>query len=115
MHASVTLIFRHIVSVIISIFIFFVRRSRVTVYIDIKRHVCVRVVLVFSQVIKDNNIKEARAVRIQVHVQIYIGHCRRTDPSARSMALGRVAFVLFLQQLGSHDTSAQVCSGKQQF
>ena len=41
-----------------------------TVYIDIKRHVCARVVIVFSQVIKDNNIKAARALRIQVQVFI---------------------------------------------
>ena len=40
-----------------------------TVYIDIKRHVCARVVLVFSHVI---NIKAARALRIQV--QEYTGH-----------------------------------------
>ena len=79
-----------------------------TVYIDIKRHVCPCGSRVFT--VKDNNIKAARAVRIQV--QVYTGHCRPTDPSARSMASGRVAFVLFLQQLGSHDTSAQVRIGK---
>ena len=84
----------------ISIFIFFVGRSRVTVYIDIKRHVCARVVIVFSQVIKNNFIIAARALRIQV--QIYTGHfVGGTDPSAQSMASGRGAFVLFLQQLGS--------------
>ena len=35
---------------------------------------------------------------------IYRSLCRRTDPPARSMALGRMAFVLFSEQLGSHDT-----------
>ena len=39
-----------------------------TVYIDIKRDVCARVILMFAQVIKDNNIKATRAVRIQVQV-----------------------------------------------
>ena len=56
----------------ISIFIFFVGRSRVTVYIDIKRHVCARVVIMFSQILKDNDITAARALRIQV--QVYTGH-----------------------------------------
>ena len=55
-----------------AIFIFFVGRSHVTVYIDIKRHVCARMVIVFSQVIKYNNIKAAHALRIQL--QVYTGH-----------------------------------------
>ena len=73
----------------ISIFIFFVGRSRVTVYIDIKRHVCARVVIMFSQV-------AARALRIQV--QVYTGHFVGGLTRRQSMASGRVVFVLFLQQ-----------------
>ena len=45
-------------------------------------------------------------------IGIYRSLCRGTDPSAQSMALGRVAFVLFLKQLGSRDTSDKVRVGK---
>ena len=76
------------------------------VSIDIKGHVRARVVIVFSQVIKHKDIKAARALRIHRSL------CRGTDPSAESMASGRVAFVLFLKQLGSRDTSDQVRMGK---
>ena len=111
----------------------------------------------FSQVIKDNDIKAVRAVRLgycftpyqrlwlyngaplvafydtlgirrtnsrlkppassrggtcgtTTSTGIYRSLCRPTDSSVRSS--GRVAFVLFLQQLGSRDTSAQVRVGK---
>ena len=68
------------------------------VYIDIKKHVCARVVIMFSQVFKDNDITVARALRIQTCTGIYRSLCRGTDPSAQPMASDRVVFVLFLQQ-----------------
>ena len=63
-----------------------------TVYIDIKRHVCARVVNMFSQVFKDNEITAARALRIQV--QVYTGHFVRGLTRRHSLWL-RVAWYLF--------------------
>ena len=57
-----------------------------TVYIDIKRHVCARVVIMFSHVFKDNEITAARALRIQV--QVYTGPFVGGLTRRQSMASG---------------------------